>query len=289
MFEQALRLVVNETEALRVQIVERGDGPCQVIKAATQWSLAVIDVSAEADARALAEAWMERDLARPVAPTRGPLFGYALFKASPHLFFWYARYHHIVMDGFGMALVARRVAEVYSALSSGRPQPDNSFGPLAALVEDDVAYRASDQFKHDSQFWCNYLADRPQPRTLGDNPSVKLKGFLRCSGFLRRSSLDRISTTAGHLETSIPQIATAISAIFLHRLTGAEDLIFGLAVAARTRASRCIPGMLSNGLPLRLKMRAGMTVSEVVNQTAQQMRQALKHKRSQIADLRQDL
>ena len=62
---------------------------------------------------------MKADLARPIDPTRGPLFGFALFKASATRFFWYARYHHIVLDGFGMWLVARRVAEVYTALCAG--------------------------------------------------------------------------------------------------------------------------------------------------------------------------
>ena len=57
---------------------------------------------------------MKADLAQPIDPTRGPLFGFALFKASATRFFWYARYHHIVLDGFGMWLVARRVAEVYT-------------------------------------------------------------------------------------------------------------------------------------------------------------------------------
>ena len=36
-----------------------------------------------------------------------PLFGFALFKAAADHFFWYARYHHVVMDAFGMWLVAR--------------------------------------------------------------------------------------------------------------------------------------------------------------------------------------
>ena len=89
--------------------------PAQTVGEPTAWSLPIIDVSAEPDARRAAETWMKADLAQPIDPVRGPLFGFALFKASATRFFWYARYHHIVLDGFGMWLVARRVAEVYSA------------------------------------------------------------------------------------------------------------------------------------------------------------------------------
>src|SRR6266852_2676434 len=76
LFEEALRRVVVETEALRVQIVERAEGPRQIVGDPPAWSMPVIDVSAEADARAAAESWMKADLARPLEPARGPLVAF---------------------------------------------------------------------------------------------------------------------------------------------------------------------------------------------------------------------
>src|SRR4051812_17412770 len=114
LFERALRQVVSEAQSLRLQFSEQAGEPRQFIGAPTAWPLPIVDVSAEADPRAAAETWMKADLVRPIDPTVGPLFGFALFKASDTRFFWYARYHHIVLDAFGMWLVARRVAEVYT-------------------------------------------------------------------------------------------------------------------------------------------------------------------------------
>ena len=79
LFEQALRTVVSETDALRLQIVNHLDVPQQVVRPALSWTMPYTDLSEEADPRAVAEAWMQADLARPVGPTDGPLFGYALF------------------------------------------------------------------------------------------------------------------------------------------------------------------------------------------------------------------
>jgi hypothetical protein len=98
LFEQALQQLIIEAEALRLKIIDHVDGPRQIVAPPSAWSMPVIDVSAEPDARAAAESWMRADLARPVNPTEGPLFGFALFKVSASRFFWYARYHHIVMD-----------------------------------------------------------------------------------------------------------------------------------------------------------------------------------------------
>ncbi len=289
LFERALRQVVLETEALCVKIVEGADGPHQVVGTAAEWSMSLIDVSGECDPRAAAETWMKTDLARPVAPTRGPLFAYALFKASPDHFFWYARYHHIVMDGVGMCLVARRLADVYTQLIAGRTAPDCPFGSLTDLVAEDAAYRASEQFARDRQYWSDCMAGRPEPLDLGADLTLKSHGFVRRSGWLKRCSADQLRSIAMRTGTDLPQIMTAAAAIFLHRLTGNEDLVFGLTVAARTRVSRCIPGMVSHVVPLRLALRPSMTVFEAISQTARQIRRALRHQRYQIADMRQDL
>ncbi len=105
-------------------------------------------------------------------------------KSSSERYFWYARYHHIVMDAFGMCLVARRVAEVYTELADGRAASDGLFGPFAALLEEDAAYRASAQFARDQQYWSDSSPAGLSRSTLGGRASDKSQGFLRHSGFL---------------------------------------------------------------------------------------------------------
>ena len=56
---------------------------------------------------------------------------------------------------------------------------------------------------------------------------------------------------------------TAATAMFLHRLSGADDVVIGVPVAARSAGARRIPGMASNVLPLRLALQPGMTVADV--------------------------
>ena len=195
LFEQALRQVVAETDALRVRIVARAGEPRQVVDASPTWAMPFVDLSAETDARTVAEASMKADLARPIDPTRGPLFAFALFKAAADRFYWYARYHHVAMDGFAMGVVARRMAEVYTALCAGRSAAEGVCGPLAVLLEQDAAYRASGQLAQDRQFWRDELAGRPDPG-FGGHASGASDGFLRATGCVpdldtRRAALAR--------------------------------------------------------------------------------------------------
>ena len=192
LFERALRQVVAEAQSLRLQFSEQAGEPAQMVGEPTVWSLPIIDVSAEPDALSAATTWMKADLAQPIDPVRGPLFGFALFKASATRFFWYARYHHIVLDGFGMWLVARRVADVYTGLCAGRAADGDALGALTVLLNEDAGYLASEQFEKDRQYWSEALAARPEPGslTLSDRSSVPPQNFLRETAYLPRSCED---------------------------------------------------------------------------------------------------
>ena len=292
LFEQALRQVVSEAETLRVRVDEQQPGePRQIVESEIAWSLPFIDVSAETDPKSAAEAWMNADLATPLDLKRGPLFCFALFKASPARFYWYTRYHHIILDGFGMWLVARRAAAVYSALRLGSGSDGDGFGALSLLIEKDTSCRDSERLAEDRQYWREYLADRPEPGSfsLSGRPSVRCGRFLRRTAYLHEANVAALRSIVPRAGASLARVVIAATAIFQHRLTGARDLVVSVPVSARDEVSRRIPGMVSNVLSLRLAMDAGAKVSDVIAQTTEHLRRGLKHQNYQIADLRRDL
>jgi Condensation domain len=74
----------------------------------------IVDLRAQDVLDKVAAAWMREDL-RPAADlTTGPLFAQALLRLKDNRVVWYQRYHHIVTDGFGVAVMARAVALTYS-------------------------------------------------------------------------------------------------------------------------------------------------------------------------------
>ena len=291
LFERALRQVVSESDSLCLQITELSGEPSQRVGAPLAWPLPIIDLSDETDARAVAEQWMKVDLARPVDLLSGPLFGFALFKLSATRFVWYARYHHIVMDGFGMWLVARRVADVYTQLCAGQAILGHAFGSLGVMLDEDAAYRSSEQFAHDRKYWIDVVSARPEAGslTLSSRPSVRSKSFLRETAYVPKPTADALRAVVRDARTSLARFMSAASAIFLHRLTGADDVVVGLPVAARSEASRRIPGMASNVLPLRLSVRPDASVSDMLVQTASRIRESLAHQRYQLPEMRRDI
>src|SRR5262249_59874653 len=79
----------------------------------------------------------------------GPLFKFALFKTRSDEFYLFACGHHIAIDGTGVVLVGQRIASVYSAIVSGAPLPPVLFGSLQDLVDSELSYEASDEYRED--------------------------------------------------------------------------------------------------------------------------------------------
>ncbi|MEN1888119.1 condensation domain-containing protein [Streptomyces mirabilis] len=285
-FDAAWRQVVGETEALRVRFIEEADGPRQYVGPVETAAVELVDVSRRPDPEGAALERMRADLDRRLELTRDPLHTVLLFRLAQDRYFWYFQFHHVILDGYSGAMVVRRVAEVYSALVTGAPavQPDPR--PLRDLLDEDLAYRVSDAFLLDQEYWGSRLADRAEPATLADRVSAEADGLVRSSAQLGTDEQRRLSESTGR---ALPTVMLTAVAAYLHRLTGARDLVLGLPVTARAgSATAGTAGMVSNLLPLRLTVTGEQTCAELARHVLSRTREALRHQRYRYEDIRRD-
>ncbi|WP_231878971.1 non-ribosomal peptide synthetase [Collimonas arenae] len=290
-FLAALQTVANEAEAARLHFVETEDGPRQIVAPIFTGLLPYLDFSAENDPAAAADAWMRADFSRNVDLTHGQLWLCALIRIAPARFIWYHRCHHIVLDGFGGGLIARRLADVYSALiNNTQASEDTAFAPIAQLALEDAAYCESGRFPRDRQYWTEHFSDTPDPLSLASQRSVNVGGLLRQTVYLPAASVSALHDIARELGATLPQILIAATSAYLYRATGAEDMVIGIPVTARhNERMRRVPAMVANALPVRLAMHAELRVDELVREIGRQMRQLLRHQSYRYENLRNDL
>ncbi|MFJ6140305.1 amino acid adenylation domain-containing protein [Kitasatospora sp. NPDC092286] len=290
LFEAALRRVVDETESLRVRFTDGAQGPRQVVTPSPDWSLHRADLTSAPDPLRAAERWMRTDLATPVGLTRDPLFRQALFRIAPDRFLWYQRVHHIVVDGFSMSLIARRVARTYTRLVEGRAGAGPAFGPLSLLLAHDAAYHASEQPRLDREFWAARLAGRPDPVSLASRSAPVSDGFLRRTGSLSAPTVAALRRAARPAGASWPTAFIATVAAYLHRLSGERDVVLSMPVTGRTGSSApAVPGMVANVVPLRLRVRPDQGLSALVRQATEEIGALRPHQRHRSEDLRREL
>ncbi|WP_235091562.1 AMP-binding protein, partial [Mycetohabitans sp. B3] len=287
LFEAALRQVINEVDSLRLHFVQTDEGIQQYV-GSPAWSLSRVDLSAEADSQAAAQAWIRADYERPLNILQGPLFHYALLQTASDQTLWYQRYHSIVMDGVGMHLIAQRIAHVYSAMCKGDKPVPYPFMSVSQLLEKDAQYRNSAQWARDETYWLKRCANWPEPMIQASQLASPAHHQLRHVPDLAQSDSQRIDTFE-FSAIELVQLVIAAMAAYLHRLTGAQDVLLGVPVAACSSMDRCVPGRVSNVLPIRLTVRPSTTLSSLKDQVAQKIHQGLRHQRYPIDALRQIL
>ncbi|CDG83682.1 NRPS III [Janthinobacterium agaricidamnosum NBRC 102515 = DSM 9628] len=288
-FLAALRAVANETEAPRLRFGDDGSGPRQWLTDTYDGEIPYLDFSAEADPDGAADAWMQADFLRSQELDGGRLWLSALLRTGPHNYTWYHRCHHIALDGYGASLLARRVAELYTALCEQRPAADSTLAPLAALIEDDNAYQASGRNARDRQYWIERFSDKPDPFSLAGQRAPS-GGLLRQTAYLPAAQVEALSALGRELGATLPQVLTAVIAAYLYRVTGNPDMVLGMPLTARhNERMRRVPAMVANAMPLRLAIGGALPLAELIGEVGRQMRQVMRHQAYRYEQLRADL
>ncbi|MFF3942105.1 amino acid adenylation domain-containing protein [Streptomyces phaeofaciens] len=290
-FTRALRHTVAETEALNVRFTAGRDGtPWQVTADGIDWQPYLADLTAAADPEAAALEWMARDLARPVDLEQGPVFGHALLRTGPERSLWYHRVHHIALDGFGLALVAQRVAQVYTALVDGTPLAPCGFGTLESVRREERSYRASPGFARDRAYWTQRFADRPPVASPAAGQALPARDFLRRVTDLGPERVAALRAVAGELSVTWSDVMLAVTAAYLARSTDRPEVVLSLPAMGRLGSvSLRVPAMVRNILPLRVAVGEADGLRELAVRVAGELRAARPHQRYRYERLRRDL
>ncbi|MFJ6135517.1 amino acid adenylation domain-containing protein [Kitasatospora sp. NPDC092286] len=290
LFETALRYTVAEAQTFQLRLAETADGPRATLDPDAPWPLHHVDLAAEPDPGAAVDAWTAADLATPVDLVDGPLFTHALLKAAPDRWFWFLRAHHILLDGYGFKLVGRRLAEVYTALADGREPEPGPFLPLDRLTAEERAYRESPAFARDRAHWTARLADAPAAVGLTPHTAPPAAPFRRRETVLDAAATARLDAAAARFGVTRTALLLGAVAGYLHRATGAQDVLLGLPTMSRVgSAALRTPGTASNILPLRLTLPAGTTVGGLLRAAGEELDAVRRHQLYRGEDLRRDL
>lgn len=289
-FRSALGRVVEEAETLHVRFVADDDELRQVPIRVTDWPFTFVDMTSGPAPRESAERWLEDYVVQPIDPLSGPLFAFALLKVAPDCWFWCARYHHMVNDGFGVAMIARRVAQIYTAMMSGDDPGVSPFGTLPDVLAEDDQYRRSEQFSRDRSYWTGRLADCPAPVSLSQGQWKRSDRFERRTSHVSSANAEALRRLAKSFGLTLPQLITVAAGIYLHGMTGEDDLVIGYSVAGRlgARASRLV-SMLSNVAPIRFSIQSDTPFAELAQRASRNLREAMRRQRYRIADIRRDV
>jgi enterobactin synthetase component F len=211
----------------------------------------------KAGSHVAAVALMEADLRQNLRVDSGqPLAFHQLIQVGERHWYWYQRYHHLVVDGFSFPAITRQIAAIYTAWKNGETLPSSPFTPFAEVVEEYQRYRNSEAYPRDGAFWAEQRKQLPAPVSLSSAP---LPGRAATTDILRLKiaadsrAFSQLTQAAGQVQRT--DLALALVALWLGRLTGRLDYAAGFIFMRRMgSAALTATGPVLNVLPLAVNI-----------------------------------
>ncbi|KAF0846566.1 non-ribosomal peptide synthetase [Nocardia caishijiensis] len=287
---EAVRRTGREFGTGFVRLVDIDGQPHQLVDPTLEADIAELDLRGEPDPEAAAHAWMRAEYSAPLDMTRDRLVRLAMLRIAEDRWFWYSRMHHIVLDGMGALALVQRTGELYNAAFEGREPPPAKAEPLQRIVEADLAYRSSDRFAADREYWRTHLTDLPDPVTLAGRAAEVDSHPTRVAGALPAETSALLDSVAAEINSGVAPTVVAAFGAYLAAMTGAPEVVLSLPVSARTSATlRRSGGMLANVVPLRVALGPTTTVGAAILAVQSELTGALRRQRYRQEDIIRDL
>ncbi|MGY0500928.1 amino acid adenylation domain-containing protein [Nocardia sp. FBN12] len=290
MLTDAVRRTGREFGTGYLRLVDIDGDPQQIVDLTLDDSIAELDLRDRPDPEAAAHAWMRAEYTAPLDVMRDRLVRIALLRVAADRWFWYARMHHIVLDGMGALALVQRVGELYNAAFESRALPPTKAEPLRKIVDADLAYRSSDRFATDREYWREHLAALADPVTLAGREAEVDAHPNRVSGALPTETGALLDSVAASVNSGVAPTVVAAFGAYLAAMTGAPEVVLSLPVSARTSATlRRSGGMLANVVPLRVRLDPTTTVGAAILAVQSELTGALRRQRYRQEDIVRDL
>ena len=204
-----------------------------------------------------------------------------LLRVGDDRWYWYQRYHHLLVDGFSFPAITRQIAAIYRAWQRGEATPESPFTSFAEVVDEYQRYAGSEAWQRDKAFWQAQRQALPAPASLSAAPL----GGRAAGSDIWRMKLEMNADAFRRLASHAPQcqpadLALALTTLWLGRLCNRMDYAAGFIFMRRMgSAALTSTGPVLNVLPLAVHIDAQETLADLAMRLAAQLKKMRRHQR----------
>ena len=281
---RALDRIVHRHEALRTTFAVIGGEPVQRIAAAeTGFALTEHDLRGRPDIDGELQRLAEEEATAPFDLACGPLIRGRLVQEAAEAHTLLITMHHIVCDGWSMAVFMDELKALYGAFLKGEPDP---LPPLPIqyvdyAVWERTALQDNETVQQQAAYWKKTLAGAPALLELpADRPRPAQQDY---AGAMAELELDaeltrRLRELSRRHGVTLYVTFLAAWAALMARLSGQEDVVIGSPAANRSRAEfEPLIGFFVNTLPIRIDLSGDLTVGKLLARVKEQALAAQQH------------
>ncbi len=286
---QAFGRVVEHCETLHCGYREE-DGQLWMVRPAQLHIDATAQRIDDLDTQGI-EAWIATHADQPFDLTAAHICRLRLLQCQGRLYLCMAA-HHISGDFLSVEWMLKLTFSAYHAQLSGEPLDLPEPGLYFDWLDEQRELLTPDKLAPLSDYWRNRLGGAPAALSLApDNPRPRTPDYAGNEFEVRLSQArsDDLRALADRHNVSLFVLLAGLFQVFMHRCTDQDDFLIGTPTMDRHKARyKHLIGFTLNSLPLRGRFDHNPTLAECLRDTAQQLREGLRHRRYPAARIQED-
>jgi amino acid adenylation domain-containing protein len=251
-FEAVFRELVKRHESLRTSFHMMGEEPVQKVHRHVDFNVhEYIPEGTDAGRGTVAVgAPIINDFFRPFDLSRAPLMRVGLIKLSETLHIFLFNIHHIVSDGYTLAILIREFVRLYQ----GETLPQLKIRYRDFTFWQNRLLKAGEYKKQEAYWLKRFSGEIPLLNMPTDFPRPAVQSFegSRVHFSIKGETFRAFKSLALKEDASLYMVMLAIYNTLLFRYTGQEDIVIGTITAGRERQElETLPGVFINALAMR--------------------------------------
>ncbi len=284
LLEQSIRQLVERHESLRVGFHEVAGGPesrlfSHIDFAIEQADLASLDESAREIALA---ALAQEESLQPFNLAKPPLLRVKVVRTAALEHVMLITLHHIISDGWSIAVMTREIGALYDAARGGKSVPliplEIQYADYAAWERNHLTGETLDSLVG---YWKKQLGGAPPTLELPSDrsrPSTRSGRGARLRHALPKTLFDSLEQFSRKENTTLFMTLLGAFQTLLYRYTGQTDIVVGSPVANREHSQlESLIGIFVNTLALRTDLSGNPEFREVLHRVREVTLGAFEH------------
>ncbi|WP_285414864.1 condensation domain-containing protein, partial [Variovorax sp. efr-133-TYG-130] len=226
--------------------------------------------------------FLEQDRLLPFDPAQAPLLRFALIRLGTQRTRFVFTSHHILLDGWSMPILLKELFALYA--SRGNP----ASLPPATPYRNYLAWFKQQDRAAAEQAWREALSGLQEPTRL---VTTQASTSGRQSSFafsLPQALTDALTRQARQHSLTLNTLMQGAWGALLARLTGRQDVVFGITVSGRPpelAGVEAMVGLFINTLPLRLQFQSDEPAAQVLARLQDQQSSLIAHQHLGLSDI----
>ena len=286
--EQAINLVVQKNDNLRIKLIKQNDNLKQYIE---DFKFVQIEIKNLKDEAELKE--YETSIVQTPINFEEKTYDFKIFRFPDDTGGFFLNIHHIVADSWTMGLTCIKIVKEYYNLLNDKIIEETINPSYIDYINSEKEYLNSERYLADKEYWNQVFSN--VPNSISIPGSFYTHNTFDCTAnrenfTIPKELVDIIQSYCQKNKASVFNFFMAVLAIYMYKINNTKDFVIGTPILNRTNfKEKNTCGMFINVAPLKIDIDSNNNFLDFLNIVAKDSKDLLKHQKYSYNNILNDL